>query len=117
MSVEWIEHKGKRILYVDYSGMQEEEGIKNLETQADLMRTLTESVLVLANYQGTYATPTFMKYVQTLGREVIEPKTKKGALIGITGIKKLLLNTYNMVTGGSLKAFPDRESALEYLVS
>jgi hypothetical protein len=58
-----------------------------------------------------------MERLQVLGKEVIERKTKKGALIGVMGIKKLLLKGYNIFTGGSLKAFNNEESALEYLVT
>jgi len=117
MSVTWKEYKGHRVLYVDYQGLTEEEGIRNLESQAELMKTLTEKVLVLANYQGTSATAKFMERLKILGRETIEPMTKKGALIGILGVKKILLNTYNLFTGGKLKAFQDEKDALEYLIS
>ncbi len=117
MSVTWKEHKGQKILYVDYQGLSEDEGIKTLESQAALMKTLAEKVLVLANYEDTSATAKFMERLKTLGRETIEPMTKKGALIGITGVKKILLNTYNLFTGGNLKAFQNEADALDYLIS
>jgi hypothetical protein len=116
MGVSWKEYKGQKILYVDYRGLSEADGIKNLEAQAELMHTLQDPVFVLANYEGTFATSKFMNRLQILGKEVIERKTKKGALVGITGIKKVLLNAYNAFTGGNLKSFSNEESALDYLV-
>jgi hypothetical protein len=116
MSVSWKDYNGKKILYIDYRGMNEEEGIKNVEHQADIMRHLNEKVLVLADYTGTFATLNFMNRLKKLGKEVLEPKTEKGALIGVVGIKKMLLNTYNLFTGGNLKAFNSEEEALKYLV-
>lgn len=117
MSVTWKDYNGFKILYVDYRGLDEEAGIKNIEAQAELMKTLNDKVLVLGNYEGTYATGKFLDRAKQLGKEIIEQKTKKGALIGITGLKKMLLNAYNLASGGNLKAFDKEEDALNYLIS
>jgi hypothetical protein len=117
MSVSWKEYKGFKILYIDYRGMGEDEGIKNIESQAEFMKTLPDPVLVLGNYEGTYATGRFLDRAKELGKEIIERKTRKGALVGITGVKKLLLNIYNLASGGNLKACDSEEQALEYLIN
>lgn len=46
-------------------------------------------------------------------------KISKRAVLGITGIKKILLAGYNKVSGKGVKAIPfdTKEEALEYLVS
>jgi len=57
-----------------------------------------------------------MERSKQLGAEVFKVKTEKGAVLGVTGIKKVLLNAYNMVAGEKLRAFDSEEEAKEYLV-
>jgi len=48
MGVRWIEHAGKRILYVDYSGCTtEDEMLATYELQAQQMRLASKKSLVL----------------------------------------------------------------------
>jgi hypothetical protein len=86
-----MDYKGSKILYIDYRGLNEEEGIRNIEAQAQLMKTLQEKVLVLGNYEGTYATNKFLDVAKRLGKEIIEQKTKKGPLISC---RQLLYSVY-----------------------
>ena len=59
-----------------------------------------------------------MSYAEEQGKE-IEPRIEKSAMIGIEGIRHILIAAYNRVTGaGSVqKLFDSREEALEWLVS
>ena len=46
---------------------------------------------------------------------LIKNMVDKQAMLGIIGIKKVLLNTYNKITKSSLKAFNTKEEACEWL--
>ena len=116
MSVKWIEYKGKRILYSDYRGLTEELGIENLELEAQMIAASETKALVLNNYEGTTATPDFMKRAKELGPTVTEPNTAKNAALGITGLKELLLRAYNAFTGAKVRPFKTEAEALEWLV-
>ena len=52
--VSWIEHKGKKILYVDYSNATAEETLPAIESQKSLIMTQDKhSVLNLINVTNT----------------------------------------------------------------
>ncbi len=114
MNVKWISKDGKQILYADYRGMKTPEMIKQLEHEADIMLKSSNKVLYLGNFEDTVIDKDFMKKANELGKKT-EPLNERSALVGVTGMKALLLNTYNMLTGGKIKAFKTEEEALEYL--
>ncbi len=112
----WITYKGKKILYSDYRGMNNEQMMAQLREEANMIMNEPGKILNLSNFEGTVVTPEFMKLANELGKTT-EKKIEKSAVVGVTGIKAVLLNTYNMVTGGNLRAFKDEESAKEFLIS
>lgn len=121
MGVEWIEHNGKRILFTDHRGQGSHGMITNAEKAAQMVREVhqPEKILFLTNFEGATLTPEVMARLKTLGQEVYEPRTEKLALLGITGIRHILLAGYNRITGAGKhqKLFDNREDALDWLVS
>lgn len=117
MGISWITHQGKRILYVDYSDCRSTDDmlsvLKELEETAN---SLNERVLSLSNYEGQYGSNEFMKEAKRVGKESVAAKREKAAAIGISGLKKILLNAYNAVSKESVKPFDTKEEALNYLV-
>ncbi|MBN2006103.1 MAG: hypothetical protein JXA21_22290 [Anaerolineae bacterium] len=116
MSVEWIEYKGKRILYVDFRGLRNEGMLENLELEAKMLAETPGKVLVLGNFEGTRASNAFMDRLKQLGKEVIEDKVARNAVLGVTGLKEILMRAYNAVTGGKARPFATEAEALEWLV-
>ena len=115
--IKWIDHKGKKILYVDYRG---------LKTTKELIQTLDESiseevasptkVLVLANFAGSFGSTEFMGHLKQVGKEMM-PKVQKTAVLGITGAKEILLNVYLRFTGDkNIRTFVTEAKALDWLV-
>ncbi|MGC4120101.1 MAG: hypothetical protein QM765_37075 [Myxococcales bacterium] len=43
------------------------------------------------------------------------PYVKAGAVVGVTGLKKIVLNTLNLMTSRGFRAFDAREKALDWL--
>ena len=58
-----------------------------------------------------------MKKASEYGKEVFNERTSKNAAIGVSGIKKILLQAYNLVVKDKLLPFNTKEEALEYLIS
>jgi len=110
-----IYYKGKEILYADYRGLNEAECI-------DLERKLESAVLKdnkphlqLINVTGGFGTPAYMKVANEVGKN-IKHLILKGGIVGIKGVKKVLLMSYNVLVGGKLKPFNSEDEAKEYLV-
>jgi len=72
--------------------------------------------LRLVNISDTPATRRFTAYIRQLGKDT-KHVSVKGAIVGITGAKKVLLSGYNRLLGGAMRPFDDEEAAKEYLVS
>jgi hypothetical protein len=118
MSVEWREHRGERVLYVDYSDWAtEEQMLETFEQQARLMRAHARPTLVLSDFAGTHVGSAFMERVKQGGSENAG-LLRRNALLGITGLKGILLTGFGAVTGlgARIKAFEDERSALDWLV-
>lgn len=116
MPVKYIQHKGKTILYVDYSNQIGEQGIVTLNEQAKVMSTWTEKGLVLDNFANSKASSEFMAHAKKLGKEVFAPKALKTAAIGLTGLQMILVQAYNTFSKDKLVPFNSEEEAKEWLV-
>ncbi|MBN2165867.1 MAG: STAS/SEC14 domain-containing protein [Marinilabiliaceae bacterium] len=116
MKVKWIEKNGKRILYADYRGLTTKEMIQQLEQEAQIMLNENKKVLYLGNFQDTIIEKEFMARANELGKK-IEPLNEKSAIVGVKGMKKVILNTYNLLTRGNIKTFDSEDEAFAYLMN
>jgi hypothetical protein len=115
MSVEWIKYKNKKILVTTYKGLNPEQMIDEINKQADIIRQTEGKVLLLDDFTGSYVNDEFMDAVKKLGKS-LGPKTEKSAVLGVTGIKKILLKAYNVFIKDPVVPFETKEEALEFLV-
>jgi hypothetical protein len=119
MKSHWITHQGQRIFYADYSNFGMDMDALKVELSA-VVATVTQeppgSVMILNNVQGTTGAPG----ATALLRETVtktNPYVVKRAVIGLVGIRRGLLDIINVFTGrGTIHAFDDQQSALDWLV-
>lgn len=110
-----IQYKGKEILYIDYQNLKESEMIEALNEAERIILEDNKLHLQLTNILDAFATPGFMAAAKKFGKKT-NPLTDRSAIIGITGVKVLLLRSYNFVSGEKLKDFKTIEEAKDYLV-
>ena len=111
-----IYYSGKEILYIDYRDQREDKMIQIILEAKEIILNDNKEHLQLSNFNKSFATSNFMKVANEFGKET-KHLTKKGAILGITGAKKVLLKGYNALTGGILKPFDEEEEAKKYLVN
>jgi hypothetical protein len=117
MKVEWIEYKGKKILYVEYSGAKDDdELIGVLHREVEIEKTLTEKTLCLVTVANAHAGTRYMDELKKLGKEVRNEKVAKTATLGVEGIQRVLFNAYILFTGEVNKTFSSEEEAKEWLI-
>lgn len=116
MNNEWIEYKGKKILYTVYSNQSKENMIEILKEQAEIVKSQPDKVLILDDFRDSYGSDEFLNLAKELGNTILNQKALKNAALGITGVKKILLKTYNLFTSNKVEPFDSKEEALEYLV-
>lgn len=117
MSLKWMEHKGKRVLYADFRGIDGEPAIQQLGALAKEIDGTPGKLLIMINFEGTRATTKFMSHAKQFGKNTVAPRDIRSAAVGITGVKEVLLKGYNKFTGRILRSFKTEAEALEWLVS
>jgi hypothetical protein len=114
--VRFIEHKGKRILLLDFSNASAEQMLPLLrQVRAIVALGGHKSVLVLANYEGAEIDDRVamrIKEVLTLDR----PFVKKAAWLGTEHILPALIENFHIFSQRETVTFKTREEALEWLV-
>lgn len=116
MSVELITHNGRKIVYGDFKECNtKEKMIEKLYVVEKLMQTQKGPVLYLADLTNTHGSREFMKAAKEVAKRTFNHKVEKAALLGIIGIKKVLLNGFNAVSKYKFEPFDSKELALEFL--
>ena len=117
MPISWIDYKGKKILFIDMKGAKSEEMLTIIEEQKKIIDESSEPVLLLNDFRDTFASSEYMDRAKKYGKEQ-KDKIKKTALLGIQGIKKILVRTYIMFSNNeNTKIFDNIEEAKEYLIN
>ena len=114
----WMEHKGKRIFYMDL-GTQKPEELKEVTSQIELLfeKEPPKSVLCLCNVEGIAIKPEMIQNLKNFTRHN-EPYMKMTAILGVEGLKLIIFNSLLAFTRRkNLILHESREKALEWLVS
>ncbi len=117
MSVRQMQHKGKPYLYADFRGTtKEEEQLAILQQIIELAEAAPGAVSILSNFEGASVSGAFMAKAKDRGKER-KAKVERQALVGITGLKKILMTGYITFTGQkAVRAFETDAEALDWIV-
>ena len=120
MKSKWIDHKGCRILYVDCSNYGSDSAALREEARAIIALVTQQpenSVLALSNALGTVGTPENLNILKGIVTRTTR-FVRRRAVVGVTGIRRTLLDIVNRAAGGkAFSAFTDESSALDWLVT
>lgn len=114
--VEFVEYKGKRILVLDYSGISDPAAAFPLfeETKRVVAQQPPQSLFTLTNVQGSHFDTDVIKGVRDLV-EHNRPYVKAGAVVGLSGLMRVVFTTLLHLTGRNIRAFDSVEAAKDYL--
>ncbi len=119
MKSKWIEYKGQRIFYVDCSNFGSDSAALHEEARAIIALVTQEpenSVRAISNAEGTTGTPenlTILKGIVTRTTRFV----RKRAVVGVSGVRKALLDIVNRVAGGKpFAAFTEIDEAKEWVI-
>jgi hypothetical protein len=114
--VRFITHLGKRVLSIDYSHC-DVAALKSVAEEGHrvIAREPLNSVLTLNDVTGTGFD---QASVEVLKAKVAAntPYVKRAALVGISGLQRLIYEAVKLFTKRSIPLFPNRQEALDYLV-
>lgn len=116
MGAEWIEFKGKKIIYVNYVGMSKVEMTEMVKKATQMiLDAKSDEVLSLSNVTDCFFDKDLMDTIKTQGA-ISLPHCKKAAVVGVTGIRSVFLSAANAFWPKSRKPFDTVEEAKNYLV-
>jgi hypothetical protein len=118
MGIQWIDFKGKRILFGDFQGMTNEaESLKLLQQEMTMIAQAKEPVLLLVNLQDARMSLETSQYTKEhLAR--LNKHLKKIALVGVTGVKTIIVQGIGRETGEAPQGmFTTLDEAKEWLIS
>ena len=116
---EFIYHKGRKIIFSDYSRCNTMSETLFLIGEAD--RILSESnddIYSFLDFTNTYTSSQLVRRAREFDKKHGE-RIKKRAAIGVTGAKLMIARAYNQLLTPNLKVkhFSSKEEALDYLTS
>jgi hypothetical protein len=118
MGVNWITYGGKKLLYVDYNGANNEnELLKILYEEVEILKKEFQRQLILVNIGNSYSTEKYRQEVQRLTKEIVKHKTEKSAIVGMVGIKRVIFGAMIKLSDGHVRLFDNLEDAKKWLVS
>lgn len=118
MRSQWIEHKGKKIFYQDFSKLffnSSAVKVELEEVQKIVKAQPKDSVLVLTDMRDTNVGSDLLPAMNAASAAT-KDHVRKTAVLGVTGIKRKLADLLSALTGQPLKYFDDIELAKKWLV-
>lgn len=114
----WLEHKGKKILYQDFSKQfYNSAAVKTEleEVQKIVMAEPLNSVLVLTDLRDTNIGADLLP-VMNAASAATKNHVYRTAVLGVIGMKQKLADLLSALTGQPLKYFDDIDAAKNWLV-
>ncbi len=114
--VSFINHGGKDILLLDFSDMKATDAIAMIEHARGVIGGRPENSLL------TLTDVTDIRFNDDLSRKMKEftvhnkPYVKAAAVVGVTGLKRIIYNAVTAFSGRNISTFDDREAAKRWLV-
>ncbi|MFX1568530.1 MAG: hypothetical protein ACFFCV_09195 [Promethearchaeota archaeon] len=113
----WFDYQGHEILLDDYTNVFPDQFASLIERMTELtFESGKKDILLIVNVTGAYANKEAVNAFAESGKKS-RPLLKKTAVVGITGVKKILLNVINKFSGVSAKAVSSMEEAKKWLIS
>ncbi|MBR8534252.1 hypothetical protein KEM09_18665 [Carboxylicivirga mesophila] len=115
---EIIHHDGKRIFYMDFTGIRSTPEVEALIKESkDYIRMQPEkSVITLTNIQGMH----FNSEIKNAFSEFIggnKAYVSHGAVVGLSGLQRIVYNGIMKITGRDIRSFETLDMAKDWLVS
>jgi len=114
--IHWIEHKGKRIINLDFSGGPEV-ALGTMRKAGEVIQHEPEnSVRSLIDVTSVTWNAESVKALKALAKGD-EPYVIACAVVGVTGMKKILLSAVKRFSGREFMLFDDVVSAMDWLAT
>ena len=112
----WVDYKGKKVLFNDYTGLTTSDIVfLVMENKRRYDKDTKSDLLLLVDVTDCPFDHTVISAMEDIAK-AIKPRIKKSAVLGVTGLKAIVLKTINRVSDLKIVPFNSREEALEWLI-
>lgn len=118
MKSNWITHGGRRILYCDFTNFGRDAKALKVEVDAAddaIVKERKDSVFAIADLRGTTTSSEVVDMFKQSAKRT-NGYVHKQAVVGVTGIQKILASAVARFSGQSFHLFDTVEEAKEWLV-
>jgi hypothetical protein len=114
----FVDHRGTRILLLDYSGARDpEEAIRAIEHSKRIVaQHPPNSLLVLTSVRDARYNAAVLQALKELAKHD-EPYVKASAIVGMSGLHRIAYQAVLLFSRRNIKAFEDDVEAMDWLVS
>ncbi|MBN2352380.1 MAG: hypothetical protein JXD23_07415 [Spirochaetales bacterium] len=121
--VRWVDHKGKKILYLDYTGLrapnpEDKKIVLDIIAKAtEIARRSPEKIRFLSDVTNTVSDKEVVNALQEFGRTTVSlGKVEKECAVGVSGVQKALVAMINLISKTKLVMFDTPDKAMDWLV-
>ncbi|MFY0628235.1 MAG: hypothetical protein JXR07_18200 [Reichenbachiella sp.] len=113
--INYIKEKGKDIIHSDLRNTKDTEMVKIIDDETERILERNEKFRIIVDVSDSFTTPKFMKSAYDFAGST-KPLMLKGAILGIRGVKKVLLRGYNRFAAPHImEPFETMEEAIAYV--
>jgi prepilin-type processing-associated H-X9-DG protein len=115
--VRLITHGGKNILFVDFSGCDLAELNLTIDQAKPVIQQFPrDSILFLSDLSNVAFSPEVIDAFKEFAKHN-SPFVKSSAILGLTGIRAVAINSFQLHTGRIFRPFSELEKAKDWLAS
>jgi hypothetical protein len=114
----WVIHEGERIFFVDLSGLgRHPDAFREelVEVEAVARQRPEGSILVLTDVRDTILSSEVMDFAKESSARMTKYICKE-AIVGVSGVRQVLLEAVSRFSGRQFATFDDIEAAKDWLV-
>jgi hypothetical protein len=117
LSLKVVNHRGKEILYLDYRNLQGQPYIDALKRNRDhIVASGKRGILLLVDVRGSVTSSDATSVIKQTAKDY-DPQVTRTAILGIAGLKKIILQAVATIIKTRIKAFDSEDEAKEWLSS
>ncbi len=119
MKSKYLDHKGKQIMLCDYSNFGSDGAAVMAEIDAAdaiICQQPENSVLVLLDARNSVASTEVVNHVKK-GSLRTRKHIRKMAILGVTGVRRIILEAVSKFSGQQATVFDDMDEAKDWLVA
>ncbi len=115
MPVSWIKVDDKEVMNIDYRSLSDEEITIMAKEVAPMLHEQEDGkLLAIVNFDKTDISIKMYSTITTLTGDVFNQKHERAVFVGMSGIKKIMFNTYTRMFKTNLRIRDSEQEAIQY---